>query len=222
MAFSPDVVMGHQGAPLDERFVGLIGRVGELVHADLKRSPLAVGLMAALLQMRSMMMGEGAGPFFLGSAPGVAFALSFSTTAEHLADMYLAALARLDASDRDVAEIICGTGPGSFTGLRIGCSFANGLQAGRRRLLRAVPCHALVELRRLAGDAGMDGEWFQDFATLDAGKDESFARVGILDAMMAVAEMVGPNCETAEVLEPRYGKEPGPVIKLREQQSNLL
>ena len=63
---------------------------------------------------------------------------------ERLFPAVLAALADAGATPRDVARVVCGAGPGSFTSLRIAASIAKGLATGAGATLAAVSSHALV------------------------------------------------------------------------------
>ena len=79
-------------------------------------------------------------------------------------------LATVDA--RDVARIVCGAGPGSFTSLRISASIAKGLASASDRPLYGVPSLALL----VAGTPSPlePGRWL---ALLDAMRGESFAQL---------------------------------------------
>ena len=125
---------------------------------------------------------------------GFAVALSHSTTAEQLSNMYNACLTLWNVPDRNVATLCVGVGPGSFTGLRLGCAFANGLAMVHHRRLVAVPCPV----------KGQPEAEFSQFVTFD----------DILGALTFLK--VGQGLEVATFV-PAYGSEPGPVLKLQEQ-----
>ena len=84
---------------------------------------------------------------------------------------------------RDVARIVCGAGPGSFTSLRIAASIAKGLASAWKRPVFGVSSLALM----VAGTATPveKGRWL---ALLDAMRGESFAQLfevgaqGIIEA----------------------------------------
>ena len=73
---------------------------------------------------------------------------------------------------RDVARIVCGAGPGSFTSLRIAASIAKGLAAASQRPLFGVSSLALM----VAGTTPPveEGRWL---VLLDAMRGESFAQL---------------------------------------------
>ncbi len=73
---------------------------------------------------------------------------------------------------RDIGAIACGSGPGSFTSLRIAASIAKGLASASGRPLFAVSSLALL----IAGVEGgpPEGRWL---ALLDAMRGEFFAQV---------------------------------------------
>jgi tRNA threonylcarbamoyl adenosine modification protein YeaZ len=69
--------------------------------------------------------------------------------AEHLFPMIEAVLKRADASYADLTRIAVCTGPGSFTGVRIGVAAARG-----RALGRGIPVIGVSRLEALAAEAG--------------------------------------------------------------------
>jgi tRNA threonylcarbamoyladenosine biosynthesis protein TsaB len=73
-------------------------------------------------------------------------------------------LARAGRQSSDIAQIVVGCGPGSFTGLRIGIATARGLALGL-----GVPCSGVSTLRALG--AGAPGA----VALIDARRGELFA-----------------------------------------------
>ncbi len=151
-------------------------------------------------------------------AQGLSLALSRATTAEYLAHMYAGALREIHLGDCDVENVVLGIGPGSFTGVRIGCAFVNGLSRGRQRLLWGVPCISLQNIKAMSQELHIYEQWKSAFSVMESGKDESFEQVGLLDVIAGLAGMASGNAVHAQELEPHYGKEPGPVIKLREQE----
>ena len=70
----------------------------------------------------------------------------------------------------DVDAIACGTGPGSFTGLRIGMATAKGLCFGR-----GIPLRAVSSLAALALDGAAAAHGALILALLDAKKSELYA-----------------------------------------------
>jgi len=75
----------------------------------------------------------------------------------------------------------------------------------------------LATIRQACIDVGWYESWKDDFSVIEGGKDESFAPVGLLDAVACLGVLKHPETQRENLLHPRYGKEPGPVIKLREQ-----
>ena len=78
-------------------------------------------------------------------------------------------LAETGAQASDISEVVCGVGPGSFTGIRIALSFAHGL-AFRRNL-------SLVGVSSLCAALCDDGTC--DLAVLDALRGEAYVRDGL-------------------------------------------
>ncbi|NBW81367.1 hypothetical protein EBR21_06400, partial [bacterium] len=66
------------------------------------------------------------------------FATCAGLTAENLAELYKMALQGLGLNDTQVQCVGVVTGPGSFTGLRLGCAYVNGLVLGRSRRVWSV------------------------------------------------------------------------------------
>jgi len=90
---------------------------------------------------------------------------------ERLMPAVLAALADARAVPRDVARVVCGEGPGSFTSLRIAAAIAKGIAHGAGVSLFAVSSLALVV-------AGAEPPLApgQYLATLDAMRGERYAQ----------------------------------------------
>lgn len=79
-----------------------------------------------------------------------------------------AALAEAKATTRDLARIVCGAGPGSFTSLRVAASLAKGIA-----FARSVPLFAVPSLALIAADASLpDGSYI---AVIDALREEMYA-----------------------------------------------
>lgn len=72
--------------------------------------------------------------------------------AERLAPMVHEALATAELRAADIDRIVVTTGPGSFTGVRVGLAFARAFA-----LARAIPCVGISTLEALALEAGEDG-----------------------------------------------------------------
>lgn len=79
-----------------------------------------------------------------------------------------AVLAEARASTRDLARIVCGAGPGSFTSLRVAASLAKGIA-----FAQAIPLFAVPSLALIAADPSLaDGSYI---AVLDALREEMYA-----------------------------------------------
>jgi tRNA threonylcarbamoyladenosine biosynthesis protein TsaB len=88
--------------------------------------------------------------------------------AEALMPMVADTLSRGHVAARELSRVVCGSGPGSFTSLRIGASIAKGVAAGV-----ACPLFALSSLALLVGAEGepRPGRYL---AVLDALRGESY------------------------------------------------
>ena len=89
---------------------------------------------------------------------------------ERLMPAVLAAIADAGGALREVARVVCGSGPGSFTSLRIAGAIAKGVATGNGAPLFAVPSLALIAAG--AAPALEPGRWV---AMLDAMRDERYA-----------------------------------------------
>lgn len=96
----------------------------------------------------------------------------------------LEVLREAGATPRDLARVVCGAGPGSFTALRVVGAIAKGLCEGSGCTLHGVPSLALI----VAGDerTRREGRWL---ATLDAMRGDRYL------ALVAVA----PDGEVSSV-----------------------
>jgi tRNA threonylcarbamoyladenosine biosynthesis protein TsaB len=87
---------------------------------------------------------------------------------EHLLPAIDDSLREAGATVRDLARVVCGAGPGSFTSLRVSASLAKGIAFAQGIALYAVPSLALI-----AADASLgDGIYL---AVLDALRGDAFA-----------------------------------------------
>ena len=144
--------------------------------------------------------------------------LGGSQTAEILARLYTDVLNRMEGKDAHVSELQVVVGPGSFTGLRLGCAFAKGLVLGN-------PGRALAALSAASPEcvASVVERWpllsgFPQGVTIPLDDDDPFsAPVSFADVLAQLfLEKTRPDPALLEFL-PAYGREPGPVLKLRSQ-----
>lgn len=89
--------------------------------------------------------------------------------AERLMPLVIETLGRADKGIADVAGMICGAGPGSFTSLRIAASIAKGIAVGRGIPLLSVPSLPLI----VAGNAAPPGRYL---AAMDALRGDLFVQ----------------------------------------------
>lgn len=93
-----------------------------------------------------------------------------SREGEHLMPAVLATLGDAGAGIGDLARIVCGEGPGSFTSLRVAGAIAKGLAHGTGCPLLAVPSLALIA-GASAATREAPGRWL---ATLDAMRGDKY------------------------------------------------
>jgi len=90
---------------------------------------------------------------------------------ERLMPAVLAALAEARAVPRDVARVVCGAGPGSFTSLRIAAGIAKGIAHGA-----GVPLYAVSSLALVAAGARPALAPGRYLVALDAMRGERYAQ----------------------------------------------
>ncbi len=136
-------------------------------------------------------------------------------TAENLLNSYLEALSLAKIIAQDVKTLAVGTGPGSFTGIRLGCAFANGIKLGQN--CRLIPLKTQLVPYFLNEYVFSNEEQKQEFKNqLGAYEmnDESTGYVTFFDVLDAVQKLK-TNSNEVDILEANYGREPSPVLKLK-------
>lgn len=134
-------------------------------------------------------------------------------TEERLLPAALAALAHVGAQLREVQQVVCGAGPGSFTSLRIAAAIAKGVAMGNGVRLFAVPSLALI----VAGARDINaGDYL---AVLDAMRGDRFIAPYRLAANGRVTALGGTErvaADTVAATAERLQATPiGPIAALR-------
>lgn len=111
-----------------------------------------------------------------------------SSGKEHFFPAVLEVLAEAGATPRDLARVVCGAGPGSFTALRVVGAIAKGLCEGTGCALHGVPSLALIVAAH--DETRRGGRWL---ATLDAMRgDRYLALVSVAgDGGVSAVESLG-------------------------------
>jgi tRNA threonylcarbamoyl adenosine modification protein YeaZ len=123
-----------------------------------------------------------------------------SEHAEPLLPAVLALLASVPVSLSDLSAIVCGAGPGGFTGLRTAASIAKGLAMGLSTPLYAVPSLPLIVVDLPPG---------RYLATLDAGRGDRFVSLGTGYSLVPGSEVAGIAAEAhATIVGPETGQWP--------------
>ena len=126
---------------------------------------------------------------------------------ENFLPMVASCLADAGVGVVDLDRVVCGSGPGSFTSLRIAASIAKGIAVGAGRPLFAVPSLMLLVAdvkpgRYLATLGAMRGEVFAGhFEVTTEGRADELSAVTILgeNAVVAEAERLGAKALSATV-----------------------
>lgn len=119
--------------------------------------------------------------------------------AEHLMPCIENVLKEADAAYTDIHAIICVTGPGSFTGLRVGLSAARGLA-----LALSIPLYGVTSLQALASEyiAAHDRGFETLAVVIDTKRDDYYVQVfDIKGQKMSEALCLTP-AQTQEMLAP--------------------
>lgn len=123
---------------------------------------------------------------------------------ERLMPAVLAALADARAVPRDVARVVCGEGPGSFTSLRIAAGIAKGIAHGA-----GVPLYAVSSLALIVAGAEPPLAPARYIAALDAMRGERYAQPVELtasgDVMVAGAAAIASPEQLAAAAVPLVG-----------------
>lgn len=145
------------------------------------------------------------------------FSVCSGLTAENLSHLYNDSLGQLGISDTQISVIGVLTGPGSFTGLRLGTAFANGLNFGRLRQLWSIESHS-TQVNNIKRSGLHEDFWGES----SGDEHDPFAvtlAFGDLHHSLQQWELGHARC--VGHLEPLYGRDPTPVIKLRQQKEKL-
>jgi tRNA threonylcarbamoyladenosine biosynthesis protein TsaB len=128
-----------------------------------------------------------------------------------------AALTEAGASIDDIATVVCGLGPGTFTGLRIGVATARALAQAAGREVGGVPSLEALAIGLAAGAAGASADLFVPL--IDGRRNEVFAAVyrrsGAADSSV-MAPALRPELDLRTVRADELGsflaEHPGAVV----------
>ncbi|WP_338635187.1 hypothetical protein [Spirobacillus cienkowskii] len=148
---------------------------------------------------------------------GLIFTRAIGKTAENLYLLYTKTLELANLTPHQIKTIVIGIGPGSFTGLRLGCAFINGMKiANNTTHLLPVATLLTPELLSICESQNCKNiciEQLDEFSE----DDESSGNVTFFDLLICLQKAHSEKRNFVESLIPEYGKEPGPVVKLKEE-----
>lgn len=146
------------------------------------------------------------------------FAVCSGLTAENLSHLYSHSIEQIGITEQQISAVGVLVGPGSFTGLRLGTAFANGLNFGRTRKLWAIESHPesnLIDELKATHKQVLPEFWGQPS---NDQHDPYAVPLAFADLYLSLIQWTQGRATMVERLEPRYGREPTPVIKLRQQR----
>lgn len=146
----------------------------------------------------------------------VTCARAIGKTAENLFALYQESLEKAELKPHEIKTLIIGVGPGSFTGLRLGCSFVNGIKIATPELnLLPVTSTLTNELLEICKIYQCEEECKKQLEEYQI-DDESTGYITFFDLIICLLTAKDENRKFVEFLVPEYGRDPSPVIKLRE------
>lgn len=150
---------------------------------------------------------------FLGQNDMI-FTRVLGKTAENLYNLYQFSLQLAGFSTTELSTCAVGIGPGSFTGLRLGCAFSNGIKLGNPEV-NLIPVTTylttdLLEKCEQIFSTDSCKEQLGEFAV----DDESTGFITFYDLYFCLIKLIQENKLAVDSLIPEYGRQPGPVIKM--------
>lgn len=140
---------------------------------------------------------------------------SLGRTAESLLSLYENALKKLNINDNQVKKIIFGTGPGSFTGLRLGASFVQGLVLGGGKRVYEIPTLLYDDLVSYSPSHSKDEIDTQ--LCLRKSYDPSSGQITFYDILYSITELEKAFKQEKNNIVLNYGRESTPVLRLTKQ-----
>lgn len=158
---------------------------------------------------------------FISDKTSFIFARALGKTAENLTNLFQFACNSLKLRKEDIEHIdlILGTGPGSFTGLRLGCAFANGvhLASESKQKLFSVGTQLIPDILNKLNEHPNIKEMFINELGIHNPQDPASGSVTFFDIFCTIHEILKNNMTACRRFMPNYGKEPAPVLNLRKE-----
>ena len=146
----------------------------------------------------------------------IIFSRAVGKTAENLFAIYQKSLEELSIHSQNIKTLVVGVGPGSFTGLRLGCAFVNGMKTASPGMsLLPVSTYLTPELLNICKEYLCEEECIQQLGEYQP-EDESTGYITFYDLIACLLKAAEDKRLIVDSLSPEYGREPGPVLKLRE------
>jgi tRNA N6-adenosine threonylcarbamoyltransferase len=146
----------------------------------------------------------------------IIFSRAIGKTAENLFAIYQKSLHESSLSSHEVKTLIVGVGPGSFTGLRLGCAFVNGMKIASTGMnLLPVSTYLTPDLLSICRENSCEEECIKQLGDYHL-EDESTGYITFFDLIVCLLKAKEEKRNFIDSLAPEYGREPGPVLKLRE------
>lgn len=146
------------------------------------------------------------------------FARVLGKTAENLSNLFQFACHTLNINANSLKSFVVGTGPGSFTGLRLGCAFVNGIHLASPETKLFLLSTLLVNefSAELRNESTLVEAFIDELKTYNP-NDPSSGYVTFFDLFHAMHQISKNNLTACSTLIPNYAKEPTPVLNLRKE-----
>lgn len=158
---------------------------------------------------------------FISDKKSFIFSRALGKTAENLTNLFQFSCDSLTLCKQDIEnlDLILGAGPGSFTGLRLGCAFANGLHfgSGSKQNLCSVGTQLITDISNKLDAYSKIKETFLDELGTYNTTDPASGYVTFFDLFCTIHEILKNNITRCGHFMPNYGKEPAPVLNLRKE-----
>lgn len=156
---------------------------------------------------------------FISDKHSFIFARALGKTAENLSNLFEFCGTHFESLNSKKFDLILGTGPGSFTGLRLGCAFANGLNFGNNapQKLFSVSTPLITDLLvKFGSNQELINSFFQELGEYHK-NDPASGYVTFFDLFYIFQQILENKIAACSNFMPVYSKTTAPVLNLRKE-----